>query len=48
MKHAIVATVSLAILALSSACDLRYGQANDYAATDQLCGGIPSEACPQQ
>ncbi len=40
------AALLLTLAILSSACDLFVGP-KDYMATDQLCGGKPTEDCPQ-
>jgi len=45
MKSPLRATLILALLTLSSACNLR-NATNGYAGTDEYCGGVPSERCP--
>lgn len=45
MKRPLKLAILLAAFALSTGCDL-LNSTNDHAASDQYCGGIPSEDCP--
>lgn len=45
MKRPIQLTLILAAFVLSTGCDL-LNSTTGHAASDQYCGGIPSEDCP--